>query len=107
MYDAYRIETSGIEFYERPATDYQVILLTPVSHSEVYRTLYMIVEYEYGSPYRYPARDEAETRKPAVQYAPHAITEHWYRMKTRMEGRIYPFGGLIRDMRLVLWKPYK
>ncbi len=96
-----RIINSDIQHYNRPAFGYQVILLTPVSQSKIYWTLYTIVEYGYGSPYSYPARNEAEARKLAVQYALQAITEHWDRRKTRMEALIYPFGGLLRDMRLV------
>lgn len=106
LYDAYQIENSALQFYERPATGYQVILLRPARDGR-YWTLYSIVEYRYGSRYSYPARDEAEARKLAVEYAMHAVTEHWYRMKTRMEAHIYPFGGLIRDIRLMPRKPYK
>ena len=95
------IISSKMQYEDRPAFGYQVILLTPVSQSKIYWTLYTIVEYEYGSLYSYLARDEAEARKLAVQYALQAITEHWDRRRTRMEALIYPFGGLLRDMRLV------
>jgi hypothetical protein len=71
----------------------------------IYRTLFTILEYRYGCPYSYPAGDEAEARTMAVDYAMHAITDHWSRMATRMEAHIYPFGGLIGDMRVVPRKP--
>ena len=95
-------EQKDIQFYTRPAFGYQIILLTP--RSSHYWTLYTVIEYRYGSPYSYPTRDEAEARKLAMEYAMHAITEHWDRLKTRMEAHIYPFGGLIRDMRLIPWR---
>jgi len=98
--DAHQIENSDIQFYDRPATGYQVILLTP-HERKFYTTLYTIIEYRYGCPYSYPAANETEARTMAVEYALYAITEHWDRMKTRMEACIYPFGGLIRDMRVV------
>jgi hypothetical protein len=92
-------EDKDIQYYNRPAMGYQVIILAP--RDGHYSTLHTVIEYRYGSRYSYPARDEAEARKLAVQYAMRAITEHWDRMKTRMEARIYPFGGIIRDMRLI------
>lgn len=109
-HEAYRIANSDIQFYDRPASGYQVILfvqqginrsLQEGKYLGIHPTLSSVIEYRYGSPYSYPARDEAEARKLAMEYAMHAITEHWDRLKTRMEARIYPFGGLIRDMRLV------
>ena len=72
----------------------------------IYRAFWLVIEYQYGSPDSYPAADEAEAKKQAVEYAMKAISEHWYRQsasdtQTRMDARNYPFGGLIRDMRLV------
>lgn len=100
-----RIDNSDIQFYERPATGYQVILLTP-THSKIYRARSKVYEYRYGSRYSYPAASEAVARTMAVEASIQAITEHWNRMATRMVAHIYPFGGLIRDMRLVTRKPY-
>lgn len=37
----------------------------------------------------------------AVMYCMIAAAEHWSRIVTRLDARIYPFGGVIRDMRLV------
>ena len=125
-YDTYSVERSDIKFYNRPATGYQVILLSsprmyesllrrseasprrllkPVRERTIYRALHCVYEYRYGSPYSYPASNEAEARKQADRYAMICIANHWYSHATRMEARIYPFGGLIRDMRLVPRKP--
>ena len=121
-YDAYRVANSDIQFYKRPATGYQVILLSsprlyesqlrrseasprrllkPLRERTIYRAFNCVIEYQYGSIYGYPFPTEAETRKHADDYAMISIGEHWYRNGTRMDVRIYPFGGLIRDMRLV------
>ena len=125
-YDAYRIENSDIQFYERPATGYQVILLSsprlaesllrrseasprrllkPLRQRTIYRALHCVWEYQYGSIYSYPFPNEAAARKHADDYAMISIGEHWYRHGTRMDVRIYPFGGMIGDMRLVPRKP--
>jgi hypothetical protein len=76
-------------------------MLTASFQAAISWTLYSIVEYWYGSQYSYPACDEAEARKLAVEYEMDATIGHWRWAKTRMEARVYPFGGLIRDMRLV------
>lgn len=118
----YVYEPKDIQFYSRPATGYQVILLSsprlyesllrrsessprrllkPVRERTIYRALHCVIEYRYGSPDSYPAPNEAEARKHADDYAMISICNHWYSHATRMDVRIYPFGGLISDMRLV------
>lgn len=104
-YDAYRIENSDIQFYRRPATGYQVILMArtetlPPSRRGLYRQA--IFEYRYGSPYTTPAPDEAMSREHAVSWAIGAIADYWRLKEQWIDARIYPFGGLISDMRLVL-----
>lgn len=73
----YRLLNSDIQFYDRPATGYQVILLPPLN--DRYWTLSKIYEYEDGSPYPYPPPNEARARQMAVDYAITAITDHWDR----------------------------
>ena len=99
-YEQYQIENSDIQVYDRPAFGYQVITLNPTRPGRFF-TLYTVIEYQYGSTYSYPARNEAEARKHADRCAMSVIYNHWQVHATRMEVRIYPFGGLIRDMRLV------
>ena len=103
-------EDKDIEFYERPAFGYQVILfvqsvidrrLHEGKYLGIHPTLSLIFEYQYGSRYSYPAATEAEARFQAVAYCMTAAAEHWSRTETRLDARIYPFGGVIRDMRLV------
>lgn len=106
-YDAYRIENSDIRFYRRPAIGYQVILMArtealPPSRRGLYRQI--IVEYRYGSSYSYPAPDEATSREHTVSWAIGAIADYWRLKQQRIDARIYPFGGLVRDMRLVTRK---
>ncbi|MDK2743485.1 MAG: hypothetical protein NDI90_11265 [Nitrospira sp. BO4] len=91
-----------IQFYVRPAIGYQVILFARDSnYLGIHPTLHTVIEYQYGSRYSYPARDEADAREQAVSYAISAIRDHYARLGTWAEARIYPFGGLIRDMRLI------
>jgi hypothetical protein len=95
-----------IQYYKRPALGYQVILFARGSnYLGIHPTLQTVIEYQYGSRYSYPACDEADAREQAVSYGISAITDHYSRLGTWAEARIYPFGGLIRDMRLVPWKP--
>ncbi|MDK2744254.1 MAG: hypothetical protein NDI90_15210 [Nitrospira sp. BO4] len=95
-----------IQFYVRPALGYQVILFARGSnYLGIHPTLHTVIEYQYGSRCSYPAHDEAEARGQAVFYGIRAITDHYSRLGTWAEARIYPFGGLIGDMRLVPRKP--
>lgn len=71
----------------------------------IYNTLHAVFEYRYGSQYSYPAPNEAEARELAAEWAMAAINTHWYRYQARMDAHIYPFGGIIQDMRLVPRKP--
>ena len=98
-------EHKDIQFYQRPAVGYQMFLLRPVQGCKLYDTLHTVIECRYGSPYSTPAPNEAEARKQADQYAMVAIATRWYREGTRTDVHIYPFGGLIGDMRLVPRKP--
>jgi hypothetical protein len=98
----YSWEYKDIQFYLRPALGYQVILFARGSnYLGIHPTLHTVIEYRYGSRYSYPARDDAEAREQAVLYGMSAITDHYARLGTWAEARIYPFGGLIGDMRLV------
>jgi hypothetical protein len=95
-------EDKDIQFYNRPALGYQVVIFARGSKLlDIHLNLHMVIEYQYGSRYSYPAPNEAGARRLAVSQCVTTITNHWNRMKTRAEARIYPFGGLIRDMRLV------
>lgn len=111
-----RREDKGIHFYERPALGYEVIVFVQRGISRrsregrylgIHPTLSLIIEYRYGSRYSYPPATEAEARRQAVLYCMTAAENHWSRTKTRLDARIYPFGGMIRDMRLMPRKPYK
>jgi len=106
----YRIEHSDIQWYTRPAFGYQVIVFVQQGISRcrqegkylgIHPTLSSVFEYQYGSRYSYPARDEAEARQMAMMYCMTAAADHWSRMGTRLDARIYPFAGLIGAMRLV------
>lgn len=91
-----------IQYYRRPALGYQVILFARDSnYLGIHPTLHTVIEYQYGSPYSCPAPDEANAREQAASYSITAITNHYSRLGTWAEARIYPFGGLIRDMRLI------
>ncbi|MDK2741310.1 MAG: DUF72 domain-containing protein [Nitrospira sp. BO4] len=95
-----------IQYYKRPALGYQVILFARGSnYLGIHPTLHTVIEYQYGSRYSYPARDEADAREQAVSYAISAITNHYARLGTWTEARIYPFGGLIGDMRVIAVRP--
>lgn len=105
----FRWEPKDIQFYERPAFGYQVILFVQQGVSRgpregkylgIHPSLSTVIEYQYGSRYSYPAATEAEARFQAVAYCMTAAAEHWSRTGTRLDARIYPFGGVIRDMRL-------
>jgi len=109
-YDAYQIENSGMQFYERPALGYEVILFVQPGISRsvregrylgIHPTLSTVIEYRYGSRYSYPPATEAEARQQAIMYCMTAAENHWSRTETRLDARIYPFGGMIRDMRLI------
>ena len=97
--DAYRIENSDIQFYNRAAFVYQVILLSsprlyesllhcsessprrllkPARYRMIYRALHTVLEYQYGCQYSYPASNEAEARMMADEYAMISICNHWY-----------------------------
>lgn len=108
--DAYRIAHSDIQFYERPTLGYQVILfaqrginrsLQEGKHLGIHPTFFTVIEYHYESPDSYPATTEDGARLQAVTYCMKAAASHWSRMETRLDARIYPFGGMMRDMRLV------
>jgi hypothetical protein len=79
-------EPKDIQFYDRPAFGYQVILFVQQGISRsleegkylgIHPTLYTVLEYQYGSPYSYPARDEAQARQMAVTYCMTAAADHW------------------------------
>jgi len=103
-------EDKDIQFYDRPALGYQVILFVQPGISRccregrylaIHPTLSTVIEYRYGSRYSYLPATEAEARRQAIMYCMTAAENHWSRTQTRLDARIYPFGGLIRDMRLV------
>jgi hypothetical protein len=73
----------------------------------IHPTLHTVIEYQYGSRYSYPAPSEALTREQAISYGINAITDHYSRLGTWAEARIYPFGGLIGDMRVIAVRPRK
>jgi uncharacterized protein YecE (DUF72 family) len=109
-HDDYRVEQKDIQFYRRPVTGYQVILMArtdalPPSRRGLHRSV--IFEYRYGSPFSYPAPDEATSREHAVSWTIGAIADYWRSKERRIDARIYPFGGLIGDMRLVPRKPWR
>lgn len=107
------VQVQDIQWYQRPAFGYEVIVFVQPGISRwlpegkylgIHPTLSSVIEYWYrpdGARYSYPARDEAEARRHAVMYCLTAAAEHWSRYQTRLDARIYPFGGMIRDMRLV------
>lgn len=103
-------EDKELQFYDRPALGYQVILFVQHGISRncregrylgIHPMLSLIIEYRYGSRYSYPSATEAEARQQAIMYCVTAAENHWSRTGTRLDARIYPYGGLIRDMRLV------
>lgn len=98
-FDYKQHQNSDIQFYSRPALGYQAIIFAREgNYLGIHPTLYTVIEYQYGSTYSYPARDEADAREQAVSYCIAAITNHYSRLGTWAEARTYPFSG---DMRLV------
>lgn len=106
----YPKENKDIQFYRRSATGYQVILLSsprlaesllrcseaspkrllkPVRERTIYRALHTVLEYRYGSPYSYPAANEAEARNQAVQ---------WESIPVRAYGQTYQAIGCRREV---------
>ena len=103
----YRIVNSDIQWYQRPALGYQAIIFAREgNYLGIHPTLYTIIEYQYDSPYSYPARDEAAAREQAVSYCIAAIANHYSRLGKWAEARIYAFGGFIGAMRLVPRQTY-
>lgn len=111
---AYRIANSDIQFYDRPSLGYQVILfvqrginrsLQEGKYLGIHSTFFTVIEYRYESPNSYPAATEGGARLQAVTYCMKAAASHWSRMETRLDARIYPSGGMIREMRVVPRKP--
>jgi len=93
------LHDKDIEFYDRLTLGYQIIFLVPRRGD--YWTLCAIIEYRYGSRHSYLARDEAEAGEKVLMYCMTAADDHWSRVQTRPDTRIYSSGRMIRDTRLV------
>ena len=85
------MEDKDIQFYNRPALGYQVIVFVQQGVSRslregkylgIHPTLSSVIEYQYGSRYSYPAQDEAAARFQAVTYCMTAAVDHCSRTKT-------------------------